>query len=166
MYCANCGARLEEGQSFCSACGKSLQAGPTPSFSATPRVRGRVAGHIQVLAILWIVYSLFRVAGGFAMIFFGGMGLSFIPMHAIPFPFRSWIMSAMAFGGIMFLAYAAAGFVAAWGLFQRQSWARILTLVLGFLALLQVPFGTALGIYSLWVLLPSESGEEYRQMAH
>lgn len=166
MYCANCGARLEEGQSFCSACGKSASSGPFPAAPATPRAGGRVAGHVQVVAILWIVYSVFRVAGGLAMLFFGGLGLSFIPMRAFPFPFRSWIMSAMAFGGILFLAYAAAGFIAAWGLFERQAWARVLTLVLSILALLQIPFGTALGIYSLWVLLPSQSAEEYRQMAH
>lgn len=38
------------------------------------------------------------------------------------------------------------------------------TLVLAFLALFHVPFGTALGIYSLWVLLPSESEREYEAM--
>jgi hypothetical protein len=27
-----------------------------------------------------------------------------------------------------------------------------------------MPFGTALGVYTLWVLLPAKSEEEYRQM--
>ena len=49
--------------------------------------------------------------------------------------------------------------VLAWGLFQREPWARVLGLVFGFLALLRPPFGTALGIYiAMWVLLPEHSG--------
>ena len=59
------------------------------------------------------------------------------------------------------LAKAAAGFVAGWGLLNREPWGRVLALVLGFLALIHVPFGTALGVYTLWVLLPAHSEEEY-----
>ena len=36
---------------------------------------------------------------------------------------------------------------------------------LGFLALLRPPFGTALGIYTLWVLLPQQSAQEYEQLS-
>jgi len=42
-------------------------------------------------------------------------------------------------------------------LLKRFSWARILVLVLGALNLLNVPFGTALGIYTFWVLLDDQS---------
>jgi hypothetical protein len=31
--------------------------------------------------------------------------------------------------------------------------------------LIDIPFGTAIGIYSLWVLLPAESEQEYRTMS-
>jgi protein-S-isoprenylcysteine O-methyltransferase Ste14 len=55
--------------------------------------------------------------------------------------------------------------VLAWGLFERESWARMLGLVIAFLALLRFPLGTALGIYTLWVLLPEESGAEYDRLA-
>ena len=41
-----------------------------------------------------------------------------------------------------------------------------LTSVLGFLALLSIPFGTAIGIYTIWVLLPAESESELSQLAH
>ena len=54
----------------------------------------------------------------------------------------------------------------AWGLFERQPWARVLALVLGILALLRIPFGTALGIYTLWVLAPEESAHEYDQLVN
>ena len=46
---------------------------------------------------------------------------------------------------------------------QREPWARMLAIVLGVLNLFDLPFGTALGIYTLWVLLPAESEREYRE---
>jgi len=53
---------------------------------------------------------------------------------------------------------AVVGLMAGWGLLQRAPWARLLALILAFLALFNVPFGTAIGVYTLWVLLPDESG--------
>jgi uncharacterized membrane protein (DUF2068 family) len=67
-------------------------------------------------------------------------------------------------GGLL-LAGAVVGIVAGWGLLERKPWARMLAIVLGCFSLLDMPFGTALGIYTLWVLLPAGSEEEYRRMA-
>ena len=58
-----------------------------------------------------------------------------------------------------------AGFIAGWGLLQRESWARVLTLIVGFLSLFNIPLGTVLGIYTLWVLLPAQSDEEYQALS-
>jgi hypothetical protein len=76
-----------------------------------------------------------------------------------------WLRPLISAIGWFILAKAAAGFVAGWGLLQREEWARIVALVMGFVALLNVPIGTALGIYTLWVLLPRESDDEYRALA-
>jgi hypothetical protein len=67
-------------------------------------------------------------------------------------------------GGLL-LVGAVVGIVTGWGLLERQPWARTLALVVGCFSLLDMPFGTALGIYTLWVLLPARSEEEYRRMA-
>lgn len=49
------------------------------------------------------------------------------------------------------------GIIGGIGLLQRRSWGRIVVIIVSFLSLLSIPFGTALGIYSLWVLLREES---------
>jgi hypothetical protein len=41
----------------------------------------------------------------------------------------------------------------------------VLAIVVAILTLLKFPFGTALGIYTLWVLAPSMSGAEYEAIA-
>jgi hypothetical protein len=63
------------------------------------------------------------------------------------------------------MATGVLGLLAGWGLIERQPWARILAIVLGCLALLHFGIGTALGIYTLWVLLPSDSAREYQRTA-
>ena len=39
---------------------------------------------------------------------------------------------------------------------RRRPWARMLALMLGSVDLLLLPYGTALGIYTLWVMLNEE----------
>lgn len=49
------------------------------------------------------------------------------------------------------------GIVAGFGLYRRKEWARILTLILSVLAIFNFPFGTAIGIYSIWALIQPET---------
>jgi hypothetical protein len=93
---------------------------------------------------------------------FGGA----IHIHNGPSPeVTLWLRPLISFVGWLILAKAGAGFIAGWGLLQRENWARIFALVMGFIALLNVPLGTALGVYTLWVLLPSQSDDEYQALA-
>jgi uncharacterized membrane protein (DUF2068 family) len=80
-----------------------------------------------------------------------------------PTAFLRPLLSVVA---ILLLAKAALGFLAGWGLLQHEKWARIIALVLAFVSLFtNIPFGTALGVYTMWVLLPSESEREYDALA-
>ena len=63
---------------------------------------------------------------------------------------------------IVVLGGAALGFAVGWGLLHLEPWARVLALVLAFLVLfINIPVGTAVGVYTMWVLLPGESEQEY-----
>ena len=85
-----------------------------------------------------------------------------VPIPFLPERFLGGMMTLIA-SFLLFKAILA--FVAGWGLLEVQPWARMYTLVLGFLALLLPPVGTALGVYTLWVLLPEQSEQEYRALA-
>jgi hypothetical protein len=63
------------------------------------------------------------------------------------------------------LGFAIAGGIAGWGLMAHAPWARMLAIVLGCISLIHFPFGTALGIYTLWVLVPGDADAEYRSLA-
>lgn len=175
MYCDRCGTQLTSGGQFCTKCGKAIPPGAaapqTPA--AVPAVpEGRVRRHIQLLATLWLINGILRLVGVASLMIFGRL---FIP------PMRGWMgpgvwpfvggwgpdtfFSRGLFSLGIFLAFfGVLHVVLAWGLFEREPWARFLGLALGFLALLRFPLGTALGIYTLWVLLPENSSREYERM--
>jgi len=162
MFCDGCGAAVQPGQAFCSKCGKQVL-GPVVAMQQVP---GRVHQHVHLLGILWIALSALNGALGLILVVVGNT--LFAHLHEmgappeVPTGFLTAIVSTI---GFIVLAKAACGFLAGWGLMHREPWARVLTLVLGFIALIHVPFGTALGIYTLWVLLPGESHQEYEAMA-
>jgi len=160
MFCDQCGAQLQAGQAHCIRCGKAIS-GPVEYG------RRRVREHVKLLGILWMAYSAMHVVGGVLMLLFAK--LVFVRLIGIPNgpppELVTWLRPLISMIGWLILAKAAVGFVAGWGLLQHEEWARVTALVIGFLALLSVPIGTALGIYTLWVLLPSQSEEEYKALA-
>jgi hypothetical protein len=68
------------------------------------------------------------------------------------------ILGALAgFALIFMLVIAIPGLIVGWGLINFRPWSRVLGIVISALSLLNVPFGTALGIYGLWVLLNDQT---------
>jgi len=54
------------------------------------------------------------------------------------------------------------GMLAGIGLLKMQPWARIVGIIVGVLHILSFPLGTALGVYTLWVLLNAETEAMFR----
>lgn len=110
--------------------------------------------HINVLSILWIVSGILGIlAAFFILIFF--FGLSFLPDmeaegHIV---LRTIGLIVAFFVGILSIPDIIAGY---W-LNKRREWARIFTIVLSFLNILWFPFGTAVSVYSLVILLREDT---------
>jgi len=178
MHCVHCGAQLIPGQIFCSQCGQAVAVANQPSAAApyahaqapagititpTRAAINRVARNLNTLAILWIAYSILRLVPGVALMAFSHLRLPFLFM---PFPgMHTRLGPFLGFIGFGVSALAIAGVIAGWGLIERRQWARVLAIVLAILALIHIPLGTALGIYTLWVLGPQESCREYESLA-
>jgi len=118
--------------------------------------------HVRILAILRIVAGclgiLFATA---ALLAFGGLAGLLAATEAAR-DAEAWIAVPVlaAIGGALFfliLVVSLPSIIAGAGLLKYRPWARILTIVLSAIDLLNVPLGTALGIYGLWVLLARDS---------
>jgi hypothetical protein len=157
MFCDACGTAVQPGQAFCGSCGKQI-VGQVTAMQLQP---GRVPTHVHLLGILWLALSAFNTIGG--VIVYIIANTLFAHMHELGAPEgpTAFLRPLLTVVGIFILAKALCGFLVGYGLMRRESWARILALGLGFLSLFNVPFGTAIGVYTLWVLLPRESQQEY-----
>jgi len=160
MYCDRCGAALQPDQRFCGRCGKEF------SGTVAHPLPNRVRDHIRLLGILWLALSAINAVVG--VVLFVIANTVFAHLHELggvpPDVPAGFLRSLFTTVGILILAKSALGFFAGWGLLRREPWARMLTIVLSFLALFHVPLGTALGIYSLWVLLSAQSEREYEEV--
>jgi len=158
MFCDKCGSPVQPEQRFCSRCGREFGS----ATMAFPQ-RNRVAAHIRLLGILWLALAALNAVGGLILFVVANTVIRRLPEMSSNAAAVVWLHPFLSFLSILIFAKAGAEFLAGWGLLQRQPWARMLTIVLAFLALFNIPFGTALGIYTLWVLLPAESDAEYQR---
>jgi hypothetical protein len=160
MFCNYCGSPIAPEQSVCSHCGKSAIGALVASAART-----RVAEHVHVLAILWFVDGALLLIPAFVMAVLAAVVTVPMAWHGtdkIAFLFAPGLFVFLC---VVFLVSAALRFIAGWGLLKMQPWGRIFALVMAFLNLIHLPFGTALGVYTLFVLLPDAAGDEYRQMS-
>ncbi|HEX2663908.1 MAG TPA: hypothetical protein VHM93_13820 [Candidatus Acidoferrum sp.] len=157
MFCDQCGAPLQSGQQRCARCGKEV----IRRIEAVYVQKNRVQEHVRLLGILWMAYSALNVVGGIVLVVLANTLFGRFSQAGPPPEGTSWLRPFLTVIGYLILAKAAAGLITGWGLVQREPWGRILALVVGFISLFNIPIGTALGVYTLWVLLPARSDEEY-----
>jgi hypothetical protein len=177
MFCDQCGTEAAANARFCSNCGRPFPVGTVyqpvaPAQRAPVYVvpSNRVYSHIRILGILWVIAGLLRAIAVGWVWFIGRMVFpnvlnALVPHFVLGDPLSRVVQGGLAFASGLLILQAALAFFAAWGLLERQSWGRILAIIAGILSLWHIPFGTALGVYTLWVLLPASSEMEYRNLA-
>ena len=116
--------------------------------------------HVKVLGVLFIAVSAFGVLAALVlMVALGGaaglVGAAADPEEAaLALPIIG--LTGTALIG-MLLVLSLPGLITGFGLLAFRPWARILGIVLAILQLVNVPIGTVLGIYALWVLLNKDT---------
>ena len=162
MFCDGCGAAVQPGQAFCSRCGKQI----VGNIAVMPSRSGRVQNHIRLVGLLWLAFSAFNTVGAVFIYVAAHTILPRIGEFSGQDSPMSFVVPLASVVAILLFAKAAVGFLAGWGALRPEKWARILLLVVAFISLFtNIPFGTALGVYTLWVLLPAESEQEYDALA-
>ena len=121
--------------------------------------------HVKTLGILHIVFGALGVLAALVILLvFGGVaGIVGATSHMEDARIAVPILGAIGtFVFFVVLLLSLPGLIAGIGLLQLRPWARILTIVLSIFELIHVPFGTALGIYGLWVLLSQGTERMFR----
>jgi len=110
--------------------------------------------HIKQVAVLNIVLSVLKITGGGVV----AVVLIMVKTHAYVDPRFPWQNMLLLPVGILLPVLVLEGLriFAAIAVQKRRAWARTTLIVLAVLSLLNFPFGTAVGGYTLWVLLLRE----------
>jgi hypothetical protein len=129
------------------------------------------AGKVKTLAIFWFLYA------GFSMVF-GIIGLAFAnaflsgrfgpwmqgPWAHGPMPPMWFIPAFLHFAWVFLALRSGLALVAGWGLLERAQWGRIVAIVAAVLSLIRFPLGTALGIWTLVLLLGYRNSTLYEHL--
>jgi len=115
--------------------------------------------HITNIGILYIVFGVLGLlAAGIILVVLAGGGI----ISGDPEAMAITSIVATVISGFLAIV-SVPGIIGGIFLLQRKPWARIFVLVLGFLNLIDIPFGTALGIYTIWALMNEETISLFRQ---
>lgn len=113
--------------------------------------------HVKVLAFLYIIFGVLGTIVGLGLMallsFIGVAGAASDPDAWMALPILGFTGAAL---GAFILILSLPGIFAGIGLLKYRPWARIVTIVLSALNLMNFPIGTIIGIYGLWVMLSDE----------
>jgi hypothetical protein len=118
--------------------------------------------HVKIIGILWIVFGAMSLLGAmflFVLLF----GISAIPNLD---PIAPGILRFVGlFLGSFLALLGLPKIIGGFGLLKGYEWGRILVLVVSFLSLLNIPFGTALGVYSIVILMNKDTAAQFTTSA-
>src|ERR1700722_841332 len=188
MFCQQCGQQLDATAKFCGNCGARTPLNHHSAVSLSPAASPEISfamasqtlnSHVRVMGILWAIYSGFRILMALWTLVFSRMFLptfmnvvtKSMPSDSDPgmAPLLESIVQMMsviyAISAIFAILAVAFGFWVAWALLKHQPNGRTLALVVAFISLISIPFGTGLGVYTLVILLPAKVDRAYQQIA-
>jgi zinc ribbon protein len=167
MFCTHCGAEVESHARFCSKCGQQVAAATapiTPVVTTPKRTEHDMNMHITILGWLLIGSGILTAIGG-TIVLFASQIFRHLPIEVaqemprgIP-PFAAWLTSVV---GLAIIAVAAATAAAGVGLLQYRTWARTFATIVAVLLVFHFPIGTAVAVYTFWVLF-SQEGQAFYQ---
>jgi len=113
--------------------------------------------HVPILGWLYVVgHAIFLAIGAFVFLLLIGLAPVTGEAEAM------WILTLVGtMVGLLMAVLGLPGLVAGYGLLTRKPWARILAIVVGILNLINFPVGTAIGLYTLWVLTQPAATEYF-----
>jgi hypothetical protein len=171
MFCSGCGQPVVLGQPVCTQCGHPV----APVVPPVPGLQFQLesySGKVRALSLVWILYAAFSLLTGLAGLTFFH---SFFSNHPGPWGHGPWSDGSWPpewFGQAIFhfvwlalMVRVGLAIVAAWGLHERTQWGRIVAIVAAVLNLLHPLLGTALGIWTLVVLLGYQNSMLYEQLS-
>jgi hypothetical protein len=112
--------------------------------------------HIVILGTLHIAWSLLLLSGVVVLTVLLLAGVWTVDDNA-----AALITAIAVIASTLLIAFSGLGLVGAWGLLRRRGWSRYVLMILGAVWAIKVPVGTALGVYTFYVLTREEVLQQF-----
>ena len=112
--------------------------------------------HVSFVGALHIGFGILGLLGALTVFIIFNFAQGFV----IDEPLAEEILTFL--GGtisLLIMFFACLGIIGGVGLFSYKPWARILVMIVSAINCLNIPIGTAKGVYSIWVLMQKETME-------
>lgn len=116
--------------------------------------------HLHVLGILHLVWGAFGVLTGLSLVILAGGTRAALRGDAFGVGERAAVVLLAVVGGTLLLG-GTVTVMTGWAIRRRSPRGRLAALVLAVPNLVLVPFGTALGVYTFWVLLNNDARQAF-----
>ncbi|MGB6688368.1 MAG: hypothetical protein WBE76_11050 [Terracidiphilus sp.] len=129
------------------------------------------ATKVRTLGVFWFVYAGLNLLLGFVGMaflhtFWGNNHWGIWDHGPWGSPFGPWFGPAIIhLAWVAILVRVGLALAAGWGLMERTQWGRFVALVAAFLNIIHFPFGTALAIFTLVLLLGYRNNALYCQLS-
>ena len=112
--------------------------------------------HVSFVGALHIGFGLLGLMGSLAILFGFKFLYEFVQDEPMAEQVLSFVGNTIA---LILIFFSSLGIIGGIGLFSYRPWARILVMIVSAMNCVNVPIGTAKGIYSIWVLMQPETIE-------
>lgn len=114
--------------------------------------------HVKVIGALQAFFGALALVGGLLMLVSGNFAAQAIEEEGDEPAVADMVRMMMGILSYALLIYGVLALVGAVGLFTLQPYGRVISLIVCGVSLINLPFGTAFGIYGLVILTRPETG--------
>lgn len=112
--------------------------------------------HVSFVGALHIGFGILGLLGALAIYLSFNFAFDLVDHDPLVQKILSFTGSTLS---LIILFFSCLGIIGGAGLFSYKPWARVLVLIVSAINCINVPIGTAKGVYSIWVLMQPEAIE-------
>ena len=116
--------------------------------------------HVTIVGAIQIGFGTLGLIAAFVVYFALSFAKGFIQDQEIPSMIIGFLRVSLP---ILIAMLSILGLVGGIGLLSFKPWARILVIVVAALGCLNIPIGTLVGVYSIWVLMQDDTIKMFKE---
>jgi hypothetical protein len=112
--------------------------------------------HVSFVGAIHVGFGILGLLGALTVFIIFNFAQGFVVEEPLAEEILSFLGGTLS---ILIMFFASLGIIGGIGLFSYKPWARILVMIVSAINCLNIPIGTAKGVYSIWVLMQKETVE-------